>query len=139
MTQRSPVSDNTKRPASAPPDKGQSPTTPADEPLDLIAAQPQWSRKEKSARMVQLCVEDLAEELNVSAQNVKVKSVLAVNWRNANLGIKQRGRDKIPGIVPGFRVLLTYQGREYDYHTGFGEVALCPVGRAEDPMPPESL
>jgi len=80
---------------------------------------------------------DLMERLGVTEEVVVIKSVKAIQWRDASLGCPQPDMTYAQAVTPGFRVVLEVQGRAYEYHTDAGRlVVLCGVeGEPFDPVP----
>jgi hypothetical protein len=97
--------------------------------------------KENRERLVSLAVRDLAEQEGIDPASglITVKSVTPVTWQDMNLGYPRPGRKVAPGYVPGFQIILEYNSREYDYHSGFGRVVYVPPGKGQPPLPAEAI
>lgn len=67
--------------------------------------------------VVELAREDLARRLSVVKDKIAVTQVTPVNWNDASLGCPQSGMFYAAVITPGFRIILSYQGQEYRYHS----------------------
>jgi hypothetical protein len=79
---------------------------------------------------------DAARLIGLPADEFEVVSAEPVTWRDGSLGCPQPGRLYTMALVPGYRVLLRAQGRQFDYHAGArGGLLLCPEGRAVAPLP----
>jgi hypothetical protein len=79
---------------------------------------------------------DAARLTGLEPGAIEVVSAEPVTWRDGSLGCPQPGRLYTMALVPGYRVVLRVQGRQYDYHAGArGAPLLCPDGRAVDPLP----
>lgn len=74
---------------------------------------PGWS----NIRAVQAAIETLARDLNVPGSSVGVNQVEAVQWPDACLGIDQPGRVCAQVVTPGYRIILSVNGRGYEAHT----------------------
>ncbi len=101
-----------------------------------------WVRgadKESRERMVKLAIEDLVKREDTPAELVKVVSVTPVTWQDMAMGYPQPGRKVAPGYVPGYQIILSYESREYDYHSGFGRVVYVPPGKGQAPLPANML
>ena len=61
--------------------------------------------------------EALSVRLGVAASQIEVLSVEEVMWSNTSLGCPEPDRQYSDVIVPGFRIILEYEGRKYEYHT----------------------
>jgi hypothetical protein len=69
---------------------------------------------------------DLVGRLGVTEEDIVVKSVEAIQWRDTSLGCPQLGMIYAQVITPGFRVVLEVEGQAYEYHTDGGQsVVLC--------------
>ena len=101
-----------------------------------------WVRSADKAnreRLVQLATEDLAKREGTEPSFITVKSVTAVTWADMALGYPQPGRKVAPGYVPGYQIILNYEGRDFDYHSGFGRVVYVPAGKGQPPFPANML
>jgi hypothetical protein len=68
-------------------------------------------------RPVQAAVADLAERLNVEPVEVEVVEVQPLDWPDACLALARPDEACAQVITPGYRVLLSAEGRRYEYHT----------------------
>ena len=69
---------------------------------------------------------DLAERTGLAASEVRLVSMEAVDWNDTSLGCPQEGYMYAQVITPGFRMILSVQGQQYEYHTDLaGNVVLC--------------
>jgi hypothetical protein len=89
--------------------------------------------------MADLVKQDLAEQLQISADEIRIVSIEAVEWRNSSLGCPKPGMAYLDVISPGYRMVLEATGREYVYHTGPAGFVLCEtepkLSAKEDPKP----
>lgn len=90
-------------------------------------------------KMIEMAVRDLTEREGVDPKLIEVKSVTPVTWEDMALGYPQPGRKVAPGYVPGYQIILTLGGREFDYHSGFGRVVYVPAGKGQAPFPADML
>ena len=67
--------------------------------------------------VVRLASEALASELNVPRERIVVVRFEPHDWPDSSLGCPQPGRTYLQVITPGYRVILSADGREYEYHT----------------------
>lgn len=105
--------------------------TPTLEPGSLaipVAAQP----------FVQLAVDDLAARLAVSAPAIDLLQLESATWTSIDLGCGDTSVPALAGLeINGYRVILSYAGERYEYHTDTHDsVQLCSgerqvVGRVE--------
>jgi hypothetical protein len=77
------------------------------------------------ANLVEQAREDLRARLQIEADLITLHSVEAVQWRDSSLGCPQPGRNYLTVITPGFQIILSAQGQEYDYRTDLQQVILC--------------
>lgn len=67
--------------------------------------------------VVNLAIETLARELGISKEQITVAEVEAQEWSNSALGCPEPGRAYLQVITPGYRVILSAQGKDFEYHT----------------------
>jgi hypothetical protein len=80
----------------------------------------------KAQPVIDLAIADLARQ--VSATNIEVVKVEAVQWRDGCLECAKQGEGCTEAIVPGYRVVLRVGGQEYEYRTDQKQtVRLCPA------------
>ena len=76
--------------------------------------------------LIEAAIEDLAKRMNVPTENVEVVETKQVEWPDGAIGCPEDGISYTQAIVEGAQVLLTSDGRLYDYHAGSeGQVFLC--------------
>src|SRR5690349_5419551 len=73
-------------------------------PVDLTPAQ-------------RAAINALMEQLNLSADKIKLVSAEAVTWPNGCLGIVRMGVMCTQNEVPGFKIILEANGQKYEFHT----------------------
>ena len=77
------------------------------------------------AAIVALVSEALAAELQIDVDQVEVVSMEAVEWSDSCLGISDPETMCSMAITPGYRIVLSVDGVEYEYHTNEdGSIAL---------------
>jgi hypothetical protein len=77
-------------------------------------------------KFVNLTREDLAKHLDVGVDRVELVSIQAVKWPDASLGCPLPNMMYAQVITPGYRIILSVVGDEYDYHTDMqGNIVLC--------------
>lgn len=87
----------------------------------------------EDAAIVALASEALASELQVDVDQVEVVSSEAVEWTDSCLGIVDPDTMCAQVITPGFRIVLSVDGQEYEYHTNEdGSVILLATESADD-------
>lgn len=102
------------------------PTTPA----------PSGSAVERTPQ-VDAAVEDLAAHLGVEPAEVTVVSHEDVTWPDGSLGCPRPGTSYTQAQVPGARLVLAADGREFSYHAGrSGDFTRCASPRLGTPPPP---
>ncbi len=60
----------------------------------------------------------LAERLKVGVATITLVSIQAVDWPDTSLGVPEPGKMYAQVIVPGFKIMLSSSGTQYEYHTG---------------------
>jgi len=89
--------------------------------------------------LVTLATEDLAAQLGVDVDDIKVTSVEAMDWHDSSLGCPQEGMMYAQMITPGYQITLIHEGDEYVYHTGAdadGPVINCTETETEEAAAP---
>jgi len=82
-----------------------------------------------------LALDDLAQRLGISVEEINLVSVTKTTWPDASLGCPKFGVLYIQVITDGYLILLDANGTTYEYHTETGEqVILCE--NAEFPIIP---
>jgi hypothetical protein len=80
----------------------------------------------EAEQFVQLAIEDLAGQLGVEPEEIRLISVEAMEWSDASLGCPQPDMMYAQVITPGYKVVLEAQGERYEYHTDTAtDVVLC--------------
>lgn len=75
---------------------------------------------------VERAKEDLANRKGIDEEQITVISVEVVNWPDTSLGCPQPGMMYAQVITPGYRILLSYGGQTYQYHSDRGDhVVYC--------------
>jgi hypothetical protein len=76
----------------------------------------------------------LAADTGLDASAAEVKVAEEVEWPDGSLGCPEPGMMYTQALVPGYRVVLVLDGREYDYRivARSGAIRLCegtkPIG-----------
>ncbi|MDX1520914.1 MAG: hypothetical protein R3264_04765 [Anaerolineae bacterium] len=83
-------------------------------------------------------ISDLAQTAGVSATDIRLLAMEAVDWSDASLGCPEEGMMYAQVITPGFLMTFEAAGTRYIYHTDQGSTAvLCqevPVDKAPAPI-----
>jgi len=76
--------------------------------------------------LLELAKTDLAQRLSVAANQITVVSSEYVDWPDSSLGCPEPGMAYSQVITPGYRFILQYGQKQYDYHTGLrSTLVLC--------------
>jgi hypothetical protein len=94
------------------------------QPVEAAPLQP-GDYDEAAAPLVQQGQEDLAPHLGGSPAQISVVSVSEVVWPDGSLGCPEPGQVYTQATMPGYQIVLSYQGQQYDYHTDARRVFLC--------------
>ena len=82
--------------------------------------------------LIALAVEDLAKRLSIPADQIQLKEAAKVVWPDSSIGCPQPGMLYTDVLTPGYLILLSANGRDYEFHAGKGpQVIYC-----ENPTPP---
>jgi hypothetical protein len=86
--------------------------TAGPEQVDLMA-----NLSEVEQELVKRASAELAQELGVGGDQVKLVAVEAVEWPDASLGCPEPGMAYAQILTSGYRITLQAQGAEYLFHT----------------------
>lgn len=82
--------------------------------------------------VVAQAMQDLAQRLTVPIDQIHVVSSENVTWPDGSLGCSQAGMAYIQVLIDGMRIVLSAEGKSYEYHSGDDRGAfLC-----TNPQPP---
>lgn len=70
--------------------------------------------------VVDRAVDDLAERMEIDRNQITVAAVEPVNWPDTSLGCPRPDMMYAQVITPGYRILLSYEGQTYEYHSDRG-------------------
>lgn len=73
--------------------------------------------------------EELAQKLGVTPKDITVVTAEPIMWSDTSLGCPEPGQMYAQVITPGYRFILEYEGKQYDYHAGRGHLVLCEPGK----------
>jgi hypothetical protein len=86
--------------------------------------------------VVEAALSDAAKRTGMTILDLSVLSAEAVTWSDGSLGCPEPGMSYTQALVPGYRVRIRAGVEVLDYHASErGPLALCPPGRAVDPLP----
>lgn len=76
----------------------------------------------------------LAERVGAGQDAITVVQAEATEWPNGAMGCPQPGMNYTQAIVPGYRIVLRYQDRDYDYRVArSGHFVICEAMVLERP------
>jgi len=85
---------------------------------------------------VQASLADAAKRTGLDTSALKVVAAEQVTWPDGSLGCPAPGMMYSMALVPGYRIRIQAGAQQLDYHSSLnGQPALCPQGRATDPVP----
>ena len=85
-------------------------------------------------KFVALSKKDLVSLLKIDEDKIAFVDATEILWPDAALGCPSPGKFYAQGRVPGYRIRLELEGKEYIYHTDFnGQVILCPQNDPDNP------
>ena len=88
------------------------------------------------ALVARAAINALSKDLNISPADVKVVSTEQVQWPNSCLGVEQPGVMCASVVTPGYRVILSANGQQYEFHTTLkGEPVVQASGDAASQPP----
>jgi hypothetical protein len=71
---------------------------------------------------VTLAIADLAQHLDIPEEEIEVRQVDRVQWPDSCLGAAQAGEVCAEVITDGFKIILSVEGRGYEYHSNLGDI-----------------
>ncbi len=72
-------------------------------------------------------IDAAVKALGLPADQVKLVSIEAVDWPDGCLGVTHIGMMCIKGPVPGFRIVLEANGKQYEFHTNLDASVVTPA------------
>jgi len=122
-------------PTAPPPTTEPTPASPTELPASpTVAASPTAPPVTATVPAVELtpaqlaAVQALSADQGLALDQISVVSTEAVDWPDGCLGVVRLGVLCTQGLVPGYRIILSAGGQEYEYHTnqdGTSVVALA--------------
>jgi hypothetical protein len=103
-------------------------TTQRDMDAALEACPPVSEPRGEADLVVELAQEDLAQLLDVAADEIEVESVRPVDFPDASLGVPETDKAYAQVITPGYVIRLAAGGETYAYHAADGRVVLAVEG-----------
>ena len=88
-------------------------------------AAPKKERLLAAKRVSQLAQQDLAQQLQIEADDIKVNYVKFTTWTDSSLGCPEEGKSYDVIETEGFLVELEYAGTTYMYHADTDKPFLC--------------
>jgi hypothetical protein len=121
-------------------DEVRSPATENDMDAALEACPPIEGSETEMDRLVAMAKEDLAQRLEIGADDVTVKDIEATEFPDASLSVPEVGQMYAQVITPGYIILLEADGQAYRYHGAEQRVVLVPdETEASEPEASEPL
>ena len=97
-------------------------------------------RTDALGREIEQARNELAERIDVNANEIEVSVAEFVTWNNGAIGCPEPGMAYTQALVPGYRVLLMADGQTYHYHGARDrEPFYCPAEQAGQPLPADDL
>lgn len=117
------------------------PTTQATSPTEPPEMDPTPVNNDFAPRdLTEKVKTDLAKQLAINTDQIRVAEIRAVDWPDASLGCPQPEMAYAQVITPGYYIALESQGQLYPYHTDQGDqIVLClqypSTSESETPLP----
>ena len=78
--------------------------------------------------LIQAAKNDLARRLGVPVSALTLKSATPLDWPNSSLGCPEPRLVYLQVITLGFLIVLSYEGKDYEYHSDMkGPPFLCEI------------
>jgi hypothetical protein len=121
-------------------DEVRSPATENDIDAALEACPPIEGSETEMDRLVAMAKENLAQRLEIGADDVTVKDIEATEFPDASLGVPELGQMYAQVVTPGYIILLEVDGRVYRYHGAEQRLVFVPdETEASEPETSEPL
>lgn len=114
-------------------------TTPAGGPSGSVSSAPTTVGDVSGLQpLIDQAISDLAKRLGAASAAVRLVRAELVVWPDTSLGCPQPGMEYPQVPTDGSLIVLSYDGREYRYHTGGNRYVpfLCETPAAPDKAPP---
>ena len=82
--------------------------------------------------LIEKAKDDLAQRLSIAITQINIVDAKEATWSNSSLGCPQPGMLYADVLTPGYLILLSANGQDYEYHAGKGSV----IFYCENPLPP---
>lgn len=82
--------------------------------------------------LIEKAKDDLAQRLSISITQINIMDAKEVTWSNSSLGCPQPGMLYADVLTPGYLILLSANGQDYEYHAGKSSA----IFYCENPLPP---
>lgn len=76
--------------------------------------------------LVDRAIENLAMDLKIGLNEVKVLEVVPTNFRDSSLGVQEPGQVYLPVVTPGYIIHLQARGETYVYHASENRIVQAP-------------
>jgi len=91
---------------------------------------------DESQLAVDWAIADLAEQLGIAHEQIKVSKISRVEWSNSSLGCPSAGQMYAQVITPGFVILLESGDHTWEYHSASGATTAKFCGAATNSSSP---
>lgn len=92
----------------------------------------QAQTEETKEKLIELARVDLMKLLAVEKDKITVKSAEKTIWQNSALGYPQEGHYYLQVLTDGYKIILNYSGKDYEYHTNMSSVKINPKVKKND-------
>lgn len=71
-----------------------------------------------SEEALEMAKEHLATRLGIEPADISLVKMEKVDWPDTSLGVPEPGKMYAQVITPGYRIILSAEGKDYTYHAG---------------------
>ena len=137
-TTRPPTPTPVPSPTMIPPPRPPSPTPVAAPPTATAPRLPATPGLAKElGGVVEMAKAQLAEMLGVPVRTIETGLAEDRVWNDTSLGCPKPGHMYGKAITPGYRIVLSHQGTEFDFRANtYGKIVLCEESRTMSPPSP---
>jgi hypothetical protein len=76
---------------------------------------------------IKMAIDNLSNMEHLDKTKIIVKSAEVIDWGDTSLGCSKEGMMYAQIITPGYKIMLSAEGKDYDYHAGLKRVVFCSV------------
>jgi|WetSurMetagenome_2_1015567.scaffolds.fasta_scaffold844843_1 hypothetical protein len=76
---------------------------------------------------LKMAIDNLSNMEHLDKTKIIVKSAEVIDWGDTSLGCPKEGMIYAQIITPGYKIMLSAEGKDFDYHAGLKRAVFCSV------------